>query len=556
MTSASSSHAAGGGRLVLALLGLTQFLMTLDASVMNVSISALVDDLDTTVTAIQGVITAYTLVMAAGMITGGKLGDLLGRRRALRIGLVIYACGSGLTALAPNVAVLLVGWSVLEGLGAVLIMPTVTALIAGNFTGRARAGAYGAIAAAAAVAVALGPIIGGFVTAYYTWRWVFAAEVVVALGILLASRVIRDAPTEDRPGLDLVGAALSAAGLGVLVYGVLQSGSWGWVRPRVASGPDATPTLFGISAVTWLVVGGLLLLLAFVAWQRRRVARRESPLVDPALFGNRQLTAGLTALLMQYLVMMGMFFAMPLFLSLCLGLDAFDTGVRMLPLSLALVVTAPAVPRLAPRASPRLVVQAGLVFMLAAALLLAARLEDGAGAAITTLPFLLMGVGMGAMASQLGNVIVSSAPVERGSEVGGLQYTAQNLGSSLGTALVGAIVIGSLGTLVVQGIQSSPELSSGTKQELVSDLDSGVGFVSDADATTALTAKGVPPDERAVVSGVYSSARLEALRDGMIALSLFVVLALFLSARLPAKALMVEESVGAEVITASPARGP
>src|SRR5262249_14265766 len=207
---------------------------------------------------------------------------------------------------APKVAVLLLGWSVLEGLGAVLIMPTVTALIAGNFTGRARAGAYGAIAAAAAVAVALGPIIGGFVTAYYSWRWVFAAEVVVAFGILLASRVIRDAPSEDRPHLDLVGAALSAAGLGVFVYGVLQSGSWGWIKPRVASGPAATPTLFGISAVTWLVVGGLLLLFAFVAWQRRRVARRESPLVDPALFANRQLTAGLTALLMQYLVMMGM----------------------------------------------------------------------------------------------------------------------------------------------------------------------------------------------------------------------------------------------------------
>jgi EmrB/QacA subfamily drug resistance transporter len=552
----SQPSAERGGQLVLALLALTQFLMTLDASVMNVSISALVDDLDTTVTAIQGVITAYTLVMAAGMITGGKLGDLLGRRRALRIGLVIYACGSGLTALAPNVAVLLLGWSVLEGLGAVLIMPTVTALIAGNFTGRARAAAYSAIAAAAAVAVALGPIIGGFVTAYYTWRWVFAGEVVIAAGILLASRIIRDVPTEERPHLDIVGAVLSATGLGVLVYGVLQSGSWGWIRPRVASGPDATPTLFGISAVTWLVAGGLLLLLGFLAWQRRRVARRESPLVDPALFANRQLTGGLTVLLMQYLVMMGMFFAMPLFLSLCLGLDAFDTGVRMLPLSIALVVTAPAVLRLAPNASPRLVVQGGLVFMLAAALLLAARLEDGAGASITTLPFLLMGVGMGAMASQLGNVVVSSAPVERGSEVGGLQYTAQNLGSSLGTALVGAIVIGSLSTLFVQGVQTSTELSPATKEQVTASVDSGVGFVSDADATTALAAQGLSASDQEVVSSIYSSARIDALRDGMIALSLFVLLALFLSVRLPAKALVVEAPPATGDEAAATARGP
>src|SRR5262249_33431658 len=198
-------------------------------------------------------------------------------------------------------------------------------------------------------------------------------------------------------------------------------------KPRVASGPDATPTLFGISAVTWLVVGGLLLLFAFVAWQRRRVARRESPLVDPALFANRQLTPGLPALLIQSLVIMGMFFAMPLFLPLCLGLDAFATGVRMLPLSLALVATAPAVPRLAPRASPRLVVQAGLVFMLAASLLLAARLEDGAGASISTLPFFLLGGRMGGLGSQLGDVVVSPAPPAPGRRGRGPPHTGRHL---------------------------------------------------------------------------------------------------------------------------------
>ncbi|HSJ73487.1 MAG TPA: MFS transporter, partial [Miltoncostaeaceae bacterium] len=553
----NDSTARTGGGLVIGLLALTQFLMTLDASVMNVSISALVEDLDTSVTAIQGVITAYTLVMAAGMITGGKLGDLLGRRRALRIGLVVYACGSGLTALAPDVVVLLLGWSVLEGLGAALIMPTVTALIAGNFTGRARAGAYSTIAAAAAVAVALGPIIGGFVTAYYSWRWVFAAEVVIAAGILLASRVIRDVPTDERPRLDLLGALLSAVGLGLVVLGVLQSGSWGWVRPRVAEGPDATPSLLGISAVTWLVVGGLLLLLAFVAWQRHRAGRGASPLVDPSLFGNRQLTTGLSVLLMQYLVMMGMFFAMPLFLSLCLGLDAFDTGVRMLPLSLALVVTAPAVPKLLPRASPRRVAQAGLLLMLAASLLLAARLEDGADASITTLPFLLMGAGMGAMASQLGNVIVSSAPVERGSEVGGLQYTAQNLGSSLGTALVGAVVISALATFTIEGIQASPSLAEPTKQSVTAALGSGVEFVSDADVEAALTASGLPPAEREEIGDVYAVARLDALRNGMVALSIFVLLGLFLGARLPERPLVDEAAgpvPGAEA--AAPARGP
>ena len=280
----AGARAAG---LVLPILAVTQFLMTVDASVMNVSISALVEDLDTSVTAIQGVITAYTLVMAAGMITGGKIGDIIGRRRAMRLGLVIYALGSGLTAIAPNVVVLTIGWSVLEGIGAALIMPTITALIAGNFTGRARAAAYGTIAAAAAVAIAAGPIVGGFVTAYASWRWVFAAEVVIAAGLFIGTRAITDVAPEKRPAFDLVGAVLSALGLGLAVFAVLKSGTWGWVLPKVPEGPDATPSWLGLSPVVWMAAGGLLLLWAFFEWQRHRRETGRSPLVDPALFANR-----------------------------------------------------------------------------------------------------------------------------------------------------------------------------------------------------------------------------------------------------------------------------
>jgi MFS family permease len=219
--SATSGEAAAVGGLVLPILALTMFLMTLDTSVMNVSISALVHDLDTTVTKIQGVITAYTLVMAAFMITGGKLGDLLGRRRAFRIGLIVYALGSAITSISPNVFVLLIGWSILEGLGACLIMPTVTALIAGTFTGKQRAVAYGTMAAASAVAVAVGPIIGGYVTTEFSWRWVFAAEVLLALGIVAASRVLIDVAPDGETHLDAVGTAMSAIGLGLVVFGVL-----------------------------------------------------------------------------------------------------------------------------------------------------------------------------------------------------------------------------------------------------------------------------------------------------------------------------------------------
>jgi EmrB/QacA subfamily drug resistance transporter len=547
--SKASGESAAVGGLVLPILALTMFLMTLDTSVMNVSISALVHDLHTTVTKIQGVITAYTLVMAAFMITGGKLGDLLGRRRAFRIGLIVYALGSGITSISPNVFVLLIGWSILEGLGACLIMPTVTALIAGTFTGRKRAVAYGTMAAASAVAVAVGPIIGGYVTTEFSWRWVFAAEVLIALGIVAFSRVLTDVPPEGETHLDLVGAAMSAIGLGLVVFGVLQASVWGWIQPKVPSGDNATPTLFGLSLVTWLVCGGLLLLWLFIGWQRRLKERGGAPLIDPELFGNRQLNSGLTALLLQYLIMMGMFFTMPLFLSMVLGLSAFETGLHMVPLSLALVITAPAVPRLFPRTSPRRIVQVGLLCMLVAALYLAARFEAGADVGITTVPFLLMGVGMGAMASQLGNVIVSAVPVSRGGEAGGLQYTAQNLGSSLGTALIGGVVIASLGVLLTQGVEQSTTLEPAIKQHATVQISSGVSFVSDAQLQQALSQTALSAADQQEIMKINADARLGALRRAMVAVAFFVLLALFLSHRLPAT--MLEEAPEDVVVDSS-----
>src|SRR5204863_7092866 len=222
--------------LVLITLASGQFLMTLDTSVMNVSIATVADDVGTTVTGIQGAITAYTLVMASLMIIGAKVGAMIGRKRAFAIGCVIYGCGSLTTALAPNYPVLLFGWSFLEGVGATLILPAIVALVAGNFAAERRPGAYGLVAAAGAIAVAVGPLVGGFFTTYLSWRWVFAGEVLIVLVILVLARRIADAPPETRPKLDVVGAVLSASGLALLVFGVLRSGEWGWIKPR----PGAT----------------------------------------------------------------------------------------------------------------------------------------------------------------------------------------------------------------------------------------------------------------------------------------------------------------------------
>src|SRR6059058_5844524 len=216
---ATTERQAGATGIVLVTLASAQFLMILDSSVMNVSIATVAKDVDTTVTGIQGAITAYTLVMASLMITGAKIGAIMGRKRAFTIGCVIYGCGSFTTSISPSLPVLLFGWSFLEGVGAALILPAIVALVAGNFPRERRPAAYGLVAAAGAIAVAVGPLIGGFCTTYFSWRWVFAGEVVIVLVILVLARKIADAPPESRPHLDFVGAALSAAGLGMLVFG-------------------------------------------------------------------------------------------------------------------------------------------------------------------------------------------------------------------------------------------------------------------------------------------------------------------------------------------------
>src|SRR4051812_13639039 len=229
VTSTAARAPAATG-IVLATLAAGQFLMTLDSSVMNVSIATVAKDVGTTVTGIQTAITLYTLVMASLMITGGKVGQILGRKRAFAIGCVVYACGSLTTALAPNLTVLLIGWSGLEGLGAVLIMPAIVALVASNFGKPERPRAYGLVAAAGAIAAALGPLIGGAFTTYASWRWVFAGEVLIVAVILVLARRVNDAPPEKDVKLDLFGTLLSALGLALIVFGILKSGSWGVVQ--------------------------------------------------------------------------------------------------------------------------------------------------------------------------------------------------------------------------------------------------------------------------------------------------------------------------------------
>jgi EmrB/QacA subfamily drug resistance transporter len=513
--------------LILPTLAAAQFLMLLDSSVMNVAIATVAKDVGTTVTGIQTAITFYTLVMAMFMVTGGKLGSLYGRKRIFMIGCIVYGLGSLTTALSFSLPILILGWSLLEGIGAAMILPAVVALVAGNVPPEGRPRAYGLVMGAGAIAVAVGPLIGGVATTYFSWLWVFAGEVVLVLVILFLARRMQEPPISERTRLDVIGATLAAIGLGLAVYGVLRSAEWGWVRPK----GDAA--VAGVSPTLWLIILGGLTILAFFEWEARLIARGREPLIQPSIFRYREMNAGLSIFFLQYLVQAGVFFTIPLFLSVALGLSALATGVRLLPLSLALLAGAVGIPRFFPRASPRWVTRSGLLLMLAGMVVLIAALDPNAEAAIVTVPLLLLGLGIGALASQLGAVTVSAVPDKLSGEVGGLQNTATNLGASLGTALAGSILIAALTTSFLMSVTENPNIPQSVKDQANVQLADGIPFMSDADLRAALNEAGVSPEVAAAAVDANDQARVDGLRSALAVLALVALSGAFLARNIP-----------------------
>lgn len=529
MNSGSAAPSAAGRWAILAVLAAAQFLMVLDQAVMNVAISQLVADFDTTVTTIQAVIALYALVMAGLMLTGGKVGDLIGRRRAFAIGLVIYGCGSALTAASWSVPALTLGWSVLEGIGAALVLPAMVALVAGNFRDQDRALAYGVLGGVAGAGIAVGPIVGGWVTTELSWRVVFAAEVLIAIGILLGTRLLSEpARPQRRVSLDWLGALLSAAGLGVFVFGVLQASNWGWLWPR-----DSPLEPFGFSLTPFVVAAGLLLLAAFSAWQGRRERRHEEPLLRLRLLRLPQLRSGVAMLLAQNLILMGVFFTVPLFLQIVQGLDALETGVRMLPASAGLFVAALGGSALAKRFPARLLVRGGLAVVFVAILLLLDTIEPELDNASFMVAMGVLGIGMGLVVSQLGNVVQSSVTDDDRSEAGGLQNTAQQLGSSLGTALLGAIVITGLLGAFSGKVADNPRVSGYAKSQVEVRLASGASFVPVGEVEAAARQAGVDPASTAALAADYEQSQLQALKLAFLCAALLVLGAFFATGGLP-----------------------
>jgi MFS family permease len=519
---------------VLIIMCAAQFIMVLDTTVMNVSVSNVVEDLDTSISMVQLAITLYTLVMGSFMLLGGKLGDIFGRKKIFGIGLIVYGIGSMITALSPNVGWLLFGWSGIEGIGAVLVMPAIISLTATNYTGRDRATAFGAIGGIAAAGAAAGPLIGGWVTEEWTWRVVFASETLVCIGIVTCLRLIADSKTEAKTKIDWLGTALSALGLGLIVLALLKAGEWGFVTsksPPSIGGHDLEP--FGFSVVPFMIAAGFFVLRGFFAWESRLVKRGASPLMHPQLLHQLQLRNGLAMLTAQQAVIGGMFFVIPIYLQYVLLKDAFDTGLKLAPMSIAMLIAAFSGPRLAVKLSPRKIVSTGLVLVIVGSLILITTIDPELNDALFAIGMAIFGAGFGLMASQLGNVIMSSVGDEDRGEAGGLQGTAQNIGMSVGVALIGALLIGSLSGGLNDAAQADSNLSAQTKSAVAKYSAGGVDIVSPQEVKKITTEAGLSEQEANSLTTDYANAQLVAIKEAILLAALLAAVGLLIAQRLP-----------------------
>lgn len=525
--------------IIVIVLGITQFVMVLDSTVMNVSISTVVKDLDTTVSALQAAITFYTLTMAAFMLTGGKLGDKWGRLKAFKIGAVIYGIGSLITALSPNIGTLFVGWSVIEGLGAVLVIPATAALIASHYKGKDRVIGFTALGAAGGLAVALGPLIGGYLTTYYSWRYVFVAESIIMACVLAYSFTLKETKVISKIKLDLPSVFLSAGGMMLLVFGILQSKTWGWFTPMTKpeiAGHEIAP--LGISIVAYLIIAGIIVLRYFVKRQQMLEASERNPLLKVSMLDIKPLRSGVAVLSGQYFITAAIFFVIPIYLQMVLGYDALETGKKIFPLSVAIVLFSTLGSRLITRYSPKQIVRLGQWALIGGCLVLTGAITPDMNNVQFGAALFIVGIGLGLLVSQIGNVTMSAVSESETSEVGGLQGTFQNLGSSLGVAIIGSVMIASLTTGFVNAIESNPNISSTVKAKIESNSKAGIPIASAADVEDYALKAGLPQAEAEAVSKDYAASQIDSLKSTMFFLSALALLTLALSRNIPDKKLV------------------
>lgn len=428
MSEAKASDKNATLRKVLVTLALAQFICSFAGSNMNVMINDISEDLDTTVQGVQTAITIFLLVMAALMIPGGKLTERFGRVRMFRWGLVVYGIGALLSAVAPSLGVLILGNSILEGVGTAMLIPPVYILATLLFTGlSSRARAFGAIMAAGGVGAAAGPLIGGLITSAISWRAAFVFQaLVIALIVYLARSLEDPLPADPARRFDLRGAVLSAVGLVLIVMGILAADDNGWL-------------------MLGLIVAGVLVLAWFFRWIRAAERTGKEPLLSTELFRNRTANLGMVTQNIQWLVLLGTSFTVAAYLQVVRGYDAIETGVIFTAATIGLLLSSLGAERFAKRRSQRTLIMAGFVVNAVGVVLLLALVQGSPSPWAFAPGLFLIGLGLGGMLTPSVNVVQSSFPEALQGEISGLSRSVSNLGSSFGTAIAGTILVSGLG---------------------------------------------------------------------------------------------------------------
>jgi MFS family permease len=429
-------------------LALCQFVASYAGTNMNVAISNIAHDLGTTVVGVQTAITLFTLTMAALMIPGSKLTDLWGRKFCFILGLLIYGAGALIATLAQGLPTLVVGYSVFEGVGSALMIPPIYIIITLVFTDLpSRAKSFGIVSAAAGVGAAAGPLIGGLITSAISWRASFIAQVLLVATILfIAHRIPAPGRTGPKPRFDVGGAILSAAGLLFIVLGVLQSGTYGWVKAREDFSIGDTVVIHegGISPVWLFVAIGAVLLAWFLFHVRARERDGKEPLLSLGLFRNKVSNLGLVTQNVQWLIMQGSFFVISVFLQQVKGYSAIETGLALTPSTIGILSSSSIAGRLARRRPQRTLIWLGFVLTLTGFALLMIFFRANSSVLVAAPGLFLVGLGIGSMLTSSVNVVQGAFPETEQGEISGLSRSVSNLGSSLGTALAGSVLVSAI----------------------------------------------------------------------------------------------------------------
>lgn len=518
---------------IIFVLSLALAIIIIDTTLLNVSLATIIQDFQTDIQSIQWVITAYSLTLAALTITGGRIGDLFGRKRMFVAGAVIFAIGSFIASISQNVPTMIVGESLVEGIGAALMMPATASLLVSNFSGKQRALAFGIWGGVAGAASAIGPIIGGFFATYYSWRWGFRINIVVALLLCIGTLIIPESSdTQEKKEIDWIGVLLSSVGMLSLVFGIIESSTYGWWKAKEAFVVNGYAFGLGdLSIVPFAIAEGLLLLVLFLIWEQRLEKNGHTPLVSIHLFQNRQYITGVLTIMMQSLGMSGLIFTLPVFLQAVKHYSPLDTGVALLPMSITILIVAPLAAFLSHKFNPKILIQAGLFISVVAVYAMREGIMVDAPSWSLVPGLALFGVGMGLVMSQINNITLSAVSVQQAGEASGVNNTFRQVGSTLGAAIIGAVMLSALSSNMTTNIQNStviPTSAKPTIENAIKTQTSNIEFSGGARLNN-----NIPPQISSEIVRIGKVSTVDADRYALVIGIIFAILGFLTSFAIP-----------------------